>query len=225
MQIHKAPLVKLFAQSSYQEFLHALAHHRDQTHEGCGALPQWLKPQDINAPQSCDEGQAGDDALEFWWIEATDSLMSSLVSSITASAPQEAQMLASTKKILSGLWVRFMGEVAEVDYISTLSDSRGRGLAKALLQALISEAQKTQAFDAEDLSAQDKAKPQQASSPLPVKEVWLEVEEGNLPARRLYESLGFEAQGLRKNYYGKDRHAVNYKRQILKSEESSGDAT
>ncbi len=31
--------------------------------------------------------------------------------------------------------------------------------------------------------------------------VYLEVRESNLPARALYESLGFETVGIRKNYY------------------------
>jgi ribosomal-protein-alanine N-acetyltransferase len=31
--------------------------------------------------------------------------------------------------------------------------------------------------------------------------LWLEVREGNVPARRLYDSYGFGAVGVRKNYY------------------------
>ncbi|MBX3609469.1 MAG: ribosomal protein S18-alanine N-acetyltransferase [Hydrogenophaga sp.] len=36
--------------------------------------------------------------------------------------------------------------------------------------------------------------------------LWLEVRESNAPARRLYESYGFEAMGLRRGYYPLTTH-------------------
>ncbi|QCE35214.1 GNAT family N-acetyltransferase [Acetobacteraceae bacterium] len=39
-------------------------------------------------------------------------------------------------------------------------------------------------------------------------EIFLEVEEGNLPARALYVGAGFKVIGMRRNYYGKERHAL-----------------
>ena len=43
-----------------------------------------------------------------------------------------------------------------------------------------------------------------------VKSVFLEVSSGNLPARKLYEKLGFVPQGERKDYYTKGDAAVLY---------------
>lgn len=38
--------------------------------------------------------------------------------------------------------------------------------------------------------------------------VRLEVRESNTPARRLYESLGFQVSGIRKDYYSRSREAA-----------------
>ncbi|MBC8311062.1 MAG: ribosomal protein S18-alanine N-acetyltransferase [Candidatus Marinimicrobia bacterium] len=43
-----------------------------------------------------------------------------------------------------------------------------------------------------------------------VKSVFLEVSSGNLPARNLYEKIGFVPQGERKDYYTKGDDAVLY---------------
>ena len=43
-----------------------------------------------------------------------------------------------------------------------------------------------------------------------VKKIFLEVSEQNKPARNLYESFGFEKNGIRKNYYAKGNHAILY---------------
>ena len=40
--------------------------------------------------------------------------------------------------------------------------------------------------------------------------IWLEAHEENVPALRLYESLGFEQVGLRPSYYGLDQASVLY---------------
>ena len=43
-----------------------------------------------------------------------------------------------------------------------------------------------------------------------VKSVFLEVSSSNLPARKLYEKMGFVPQGERKDYYTKGDNAVLY---------------
>ena len=45
---------------------------------------------------------------------------------------------------------------------------------------------------------------------LKVKSVFLEVSSSNLPARKLYEKMGFVPQGERKDYYTKGDDAVLY---------------
>ena len=43
-----------------------------------------------------------------------------------------------------------------------------------------------------------------------VKKIFLEVSARNKPARRLYESFGFEKEGRRENYYAMGDHAILY---------------
>lgn len=64
------------------------------------------------------------------------------------------------------------GEIAD---ICVASEARGQGIGGLLLQALICDSGCTQ--------------------------FWLEVRASNHSARRLYEKMGFESLGLRKNYY------------------------
>ena len=47
-----------------------------------------------------------------------------------------------------------------------------------------------------------------------VKSVFLEVSSSNLPARKLYEKMGFVPQGERKDYYTKGDDAVLYTLEI-----------
>ncbi len=42
------------------------------------------------------------------------------------------------------------------------------------------------------------------------REIWLEVHEGNRPARQLYESLGFKKVGTRARYYPDGQAAILY---------------
>ena len=66
----------------------------------------------------------------------------------------------------------------EITGLAVLPDHRARGLGRALLQTLIDEAER-----------------------LGLPALRLEVRESNLPARRLYESLGFLVDGRRRRYY------------------------
>ena len=69
------------------------------------------------------------------------------------------------------------GDIAN---IAVRADRRGQGLGRTLLTALCGEAQKRG-----------------------VVYLHLEVRESNAPARHLYESFGFQTDGMRKNYYTK----------------------
>jgi ribosomal-protein-alanine N-acetyltransferase len=44
--------------------------------------------------------------------------------------------------------------------------------------------------------------------------VFLEVEQGNAPAVSLYRSMGFSEMGVRRHYYGQQRHAITMRRQL-----------
>ena len=43
-----------------------------------------------------------------------------------------------------------------------------------------------------------------------IQRIYLEVSGENKPAQRLYESMGFQMKGLRRNYYAKGEHAFLY---------------
>jgi len=75
-----------------------------------------------------------------------------------------------------GFWL--LMDEAHIATIASHPDWRGCGLGQWLMLALI-----------------DAAIARGAASST------LEVRAGNLPARRLYEKLGYEVTGLRKNYY------------------------
>lgn len=70
-----------------------------------------------------------------------------------------------------------LGE-GEILHIATHPLFRGRGYGEILLRSLLTEMQNNGA-----------------------ETVFLEVREGNLPARRLYEKCGFILNGIRKRYY------------------------
>ena len=73
---------------------------------------------------------------------------------------------------------RCIGTFAEILTLAVASNHRGRGLGRSLMQLALKSIRET---DAE--------------------KVILEVQDGNLPAVRLYESLGMMAFDRRRNYY------------------------
>ncbi|MBP3617854.1 MAG: ribosomal protein S18-alanine N-acetyltransferase [Lachnospiraceae bacterium] len=78
------------------------------------------------------------------------------------------------------------GEEADITNVCTAPVARGKGVATKMLTALM-----------------------EAGCDRGVKEFFLEVRVGNVPARSLYTKLGFEEIGLRKNYYEEPKeHAV-----------------
>ena len=77
------------------------------------------------------------------------------------------------------------GDVLDVMDVAVAVERRRQGVAQSLLHRL--------AYDGHVWGAQS---------------MTLEVAEGNVPARGLYESLGFAQCGLRRNYYGEGNHAL-----------------
>ncbi len=76
-------------------------------------------------------------------------------------------------------------EEGELLKIAVRQTERGQGYGKTLLAALLQEAKKRGA-----------------------ERVFLEVREGNTPARKLYEGNGFIPTRVRKNYYADGENAV-----------------
>ena len=70
------------------------------------------------------------------------------------------------------------GEEADITNVCTAPEARGKGVATQMLTTLM-----------------------ETGTSRGVTEFFLEVREGNIPARSLYTKLGFEEIGLRKNYY------------------------
>lgn len=86
------------------------------------------------------------------------------------------------------------GEEADITNVCTATAARGKGVATTMLTALL-----------------------KAGESRGVTEYFLEVREGNEPARNLYTKLGFAEIGLRKNYYEEPKeHAV-----LMKKEEKT----
>ena len=71
-----------------------------------------------------------------------------------------------------------IGDLAEILTLAVAPDHRGRGLGRTLVQQVFARARETGA-----------------------EKVMLEVQDGNLPAVQLYESLGMTAFDRRRNYY------------------------
>ena len=76
--------------------------------------------------------------------------------------------------------VRIVADEAEVLNLAVRADQRRRGIARALLRAALAEA-----------------------GAAGVRQVFLEVREGNAAARAFYEREGFHATGRRRAYYRK----------------------
>ena len=72
----------------------------------------------------------------------------------------------------------FAADEGELGDLAVHPDCRGRGIGRALLRHNVSEAIRRE-----------------------IRFLYLEVREGNLAARRLYEAAGFEVVGVRRKYY------------------------
>ena len=72
----------------------------------------------------------------------------------------------------------FVLDEAEIPNVCVKSSARKRGVGKQMMSVLMEEAKK-----------------------LGMAVLYLELRESNTPARALYKSLGFEENGIRKNFY------------------------
>lgn len=102
-------------------------------------------------------------------------------------------MIAKEADALLGYCVLLCtGEEADITNVCTAPAARGKGVATDMLAVLMDEGRARG-----------------------VTEFFLEVREGNSPARALYTKLGFEEIGLRKNYYDEPKeHAVLMKKEM-----------
>lgn len=93
--------------------------------------------------------------------------------------------VAPDNKIEAFILYREGVDSVEITFLATSIDARGHGRMHSLLLHLVRN-----------------LKPGNA--------VWLEVHENNLPARRLYEKIGFQEVGRRPKYYADGGAAVLY---------------
>jgi ribosomal-protein-alanine N-acetyltransferase len=100
------------------------------------------------------------------------------------------------KNILGFLIAQQISSDWELENIVVGSQVRRRGIGGQLLNALFAAARET-------------------ACKTKISCVFLEVRESNLPARRLYESAGFELAGRRKSYYSNPlEDAILYRRPV-----------
>ncbi len=95
-------------------------------------------------------------------------------------------------KIIGGAGIREIVGDGEITNVAILQEYRGRGYGKKLVSELL-----------------------QAGTRLGVTDFTLEVRKSNTPAIRLYESLGFVSEGVRKDFYEHPREdaLILWKRQ------------
>lgn len=85
-------------------------------------------------------------------------------------------VLEENQTLLAFACLRGLGDIQEISILATLRSVQRQGIMSALLKQLI-------------------------DGPCQGRELWLEVHEANVAARNLYEKLGFQQTGLRRNYY------------------------
>ncbi len=90
-----------------------------------------------------------------------------------------------SSEVLAFVLYRDVGEALEISFLATARNHLGKGHMAELLSSWI------------------KQKPES-------KAIWLEVHEKNVPARKLYEKLGFRESGKRPRYYADGGAAVLY---------------
>ena len=102
-------------------------------------------------------------------------------------------LVAVRKKEIVGYVVPwFVADEVQIANIGVKEEHRRQGLGRFLLSLVLQRAEQRRC-----------------------RVVFLEVRRSNLPARRLYESLGFVEDGFRRHYYGRDREdAIVMKRNL-----------
>jgi len=149
------------------------------------ALPTLRAATDADAPHilNLEATLFGDDAWTPGLLaeELSGKGRTYLVAQLGSNENERTNLLAVG---YAGIWVN--STVAEVMTIGVDPQQQGRGIGKALLQALIDAAIKQGAA-----------------------EMFLEVQTDNAPAINLYEKFGFEPLAIRKRYYGtKDAYTM-----------------
>ena len=91
------------------------------------------------------------------------------------------------EEVVGYVYASYVLDEAEIGNICLLPDRRGEGIGRMLMDAM-----------AKFLLAKG------------VTKIFLEVEEGNAPALRLYGKCGFVMYNRRKDYYGEGRDALLY---------------
>jgi len=95
-------------------------------------------------------------------------------------------------EVVGFLIARCLASECEIENIVVDDRHKHRGIGTALVRRLLSEAEAAGATS-----------------------IILEVRESNLPARRLYESIGFTSEGRRKSYYPDPiEDAILYRRSL-----------
>lgn len=96
-----------------------------------------------------------------------------------AAHPDICYMTAWDKgRLVGNCGVRNIVGEGEITNVAVAVDYRGQGLARRLMEALLAQ-----------------------GTAMGITDFTLEVRDGNEPAIRLYESLGFVQEGLRRNFY------------------------
>ena len=113
-------------------------------------------------------------------------------------SPQRLALIAqevATAAILGFLVARHLAPEWELENIVVAPEARKKGIGTRLLTEWLSRALETNS-----------------------ETVFLEVRESNTTARQLYEALGFQETGRRKDYYsGPTEDAILYRKTILRS--------
>lgn len=112
---------------------------------------------------------------------------------ISAEDESELTVAALGEKVAGYTVVWYLGNgVAHLANMAVREECRERGIGRVLVEYVIARAKKETAA-----------------------QIILEVRESNIEARKLYETLGFRAVGLRKNYYKTEKEDAILMRCLL----------
>ena len=129
--------------------------------------------EDVSAVMGLEEGSI----VHPWEQKAIEAL-------ITDSA-KRCYVAESDGMVVGYVGAELVLDEGNIGNIVTHKDYRGRGIAKALFDALLDDLRKSG-----------------------ITRLFLEVEHDNEPALGLYTRLGFARDGVRRDYYGKGKDAV-----------------
>ncbi len=119
-----------------------------------------------------------------WSTEEYEKLVSTAIVLVAEQEGEVCGMICA--KPIAGEW--------ELENIVVGEGFLRRGVADCLMRALLDHAERVPQVRARSLGAN-------LGSGATASNIFLEVRESNLPARRLYEKHGFRETGRRRNYY------------------------